>query len=165
MPHSSVRRRIAIVGAGPAGLSFALCAARLLPNYDVKVFEAGGEEAITGIGYTVQSPTLTALSSIVGDFARFREEICCTMWERIEVSVAPDTFNAFPMSKSFGSPRHVLIRALQDRVRKAGVDVEYNCSVDKEAIVQLVEDFALVIGADGKGSLVRQTLWGNLSGR
>ena len=62
--------RIAILGAGPAGLMFALLAKRRFPSWRVDVYEQNAPDATFGFGVVFSAGALAFLERDVPDFYR-----------------------------------------------------------------------------------------------
>ncbi len=144
--------RIAVVGAGPAGLLFALLLKRARPGDDIVVTEQNACGATFGFGVVFSRG---ALEFLARDAPELHAELAAVMesWpiQRIvhrDVAVDIDG-NGF---SAIG--RLQLLQLLGSQCEKAGVRIEYGRVLDSLAPLQ---DFDLVVGADGVNSLVRRT--------
>ena len=145
--------KIAVLGAGPAGLLFALLAKRRFPRWEVGVFEQNPPDATFGFGVVFSEGALGFLERDAPDLHR---ELASRMesWplQRIvhreeAVDIDGNGFSAIARLR--------LNQFLQTLAGEAGVRMEYG-----RAIASL-DEFAgcdLVVGADGINSLVRRTL-------
>jgi 2-polyprenyl-6-methoxyphenol hydroxylase-like FAD-dependent oxidoreductase len=145
--------RINIVGAGPAGLLFALLIKRRFPNWQVSVFEQNPPDATFGFGVVF---SLNALAFLDRDVSDFYEQLISRLesWpmQRIvhhdqRVDIDGNGFSAIG--------RLELNQFLQELCVKADVSIEYRRAV---ATLDEVEDCDLLVGADGGNSFVRQAL-------
>ena len=143
--------RIGIVGAGPAGLYFALLTKRRLPTADVVVVERNPADATFGFGVVFSERALAFLRD--GDAATFAvltRRMESWPHQRIrhqgeDVDIDGNGFSAIG--------RLDLLYLLQDLCRGAGVVMHFEHEItDLEGFA----DRDLVVGADGIGSSVRE---------
>src|SRR5215467_7196600 len=139
--------RIAVIGAGAAGLLFSLLAKRRYPAWQVSVFEQNPEGATYGFGVVFSDGALAflerdepELSRIVGAaMERWPMQRLVHRGERVDVDG-----NGFSAIGRLG-----LLRVLQDLCRRSGVEIRYGraiASLDELAWADLV------VGADGSNS-------------
>jgi 2-polyprenyl-6-methoxyphenol hydroxylase-like FAD-dependent oxidoreductase len=144
---------INIVGAGPAGLLFALLIRRRFPDWRVQVFEQNPPDATFGFGVVF---SLGALAFLERDVPDLHEQLTLRLesWpmQRIvhrdeRVDIDGNGFSAIG--------RLELNQFLQELCSNAGVKIEY-----RRIIISLEElkDCDLLVGADGGNSFVRRTL-------
>src|SRR5215831_15577871 len=119
--------RIAVVGAGAAGLLFSLLAKRRFPTWDVQTFEQNPEGATYGFGVVFSDGALAFLERDEPDLSRFLET-AMERWpmQRIvhrdeRVDVDGNGFSAIG--------RLALQQRLQGLCRRAGVGVRYGRAV------------------------------------
>src|SRR6266699_2311547 len=145
--------RVAVIGAGPAGLLFALLAKRRHPSWRIEVAEQNPEGATYGFGVVFSDGALAFLER---DEPRLSNTIQAAMesWpmQRIvhrdeRVDIDGNGFSAIG--------RLALQEILRNLCRDAGVRVEYGRTVT--ALDQLA-DADVVVGADGSNSFVRAAL-------
>ena len=145
--------KINIVGAGPAGLLFALLIKRRFPAWRISVFEQNPPDATFGFGVVF---SLNALAFLERDVPDFHEQLMARLesWpiQRIvhrdeRVDIDGNGFSAVG--------RLELNQFLQDLCVNAGVLIEYHRTV---AALQEVDDCDLLLGADGANSFVRRAL-------
>ena len=144
---------INIVGAGPAGLLFALLIKRRFPEWRVNVLEQNPPGATFGFGVVF---SLNALAFLERDVPDLHEQLISRLesWpmQRIvhrdeRVDIDGNGFSAIG--------RLELNQFLQELCAKAGVRVEYHRVV---AALDEVQECDLLIGADGANSFVRRAL-------
>ncbi len=149
----SLSVRINIVGAGPAGLLFALLIKRRFSDWRVDVLEQNPPDATFGFGVVF---SLNALAFLERDVPDLHEQLMARLesWpmQRIvhrdeRVDIDGNGFSAIG--------RLELNQFLQELCAKAGVQVEYNRVV---AALDEVQDCDLLVGADGANSFVRRAL-------
>lgn len=144
---------INIIGAGPAGLLFALLIKRRFPKWQVDVFEQNPPQATFGFGVVFSLNALAFLARDVADFhALLMPRLESWPMQRIvhrdeRVDIDGNGFSAIG--------RLELNQFLDGLCRGAGVGIEYERTVD--ALAQ-VKDCDLLVGADGANSLVRRAL-------
>ena len=150
---SSYFVKINVVGAGPAGLLFALLIKRRFPKWRVCVFEQNPPDATFGFGVVF---SLNALAFLERDVPDFHEQLVSRLesWpmQRIahrdeRVDIDGNGFSAIG--------RLELNQFLQELGAKAGVAIEYRRAI---AALDEVGDCDLLVGADGANSLVRRAL-------
>lgn len=142
--------RIHVVGAGPAGLFFALLAKRRNPRWDVRISEQNAAEATFGFGVVFSQGALAFLERDAADFHR-RLMARMESWpiQRIvhrgeRVDIDGNGFSAIA--------RLELNRFLQELCHDAGVSMQFGSTIDH------LPDADLVVGADGVNSVVRKQL-------
>jgi 2-polyprenyl-6-methoxyphenol hydroxylase-like FAD-dependent oxidoreductase len=145
--------KINIVGAGPAGLLFALLIKRRFPDWRVSIFEQNPPDATFGFGVVF---SLNALAFLERDVPDFHEQLVsrleCWPMQRIvhrdeRVDIDGNGFSA--------TGRLELNRFLQDLCASAGVGIAYRRIV---AALDAVKECDLLVGADGANSFVRRAL-------
>jgi anthraniloyl-CoA monooxygenase len=138
---------VEIVGAGPAGLYFAILLRKLDRGVDVRVLERNAPDATFGFGVVFSEETLGALRDadpethleITDTFAR---------WDRIDIRYQGRELSS--RGHSFSAiARKRLLEILQGRCRELGVTLEFGVEVEE------LPEADLVVGADGANSFVR----------
>src|SRR3989454_384483 len=145
--------RVAVIGAGPAGLLFSLLAKRRYPSWRIEVAEQNPEGATYGLGVVFPDgaraflePDEPQLSNILqAAMERWPMQRIVHRDERVDID--GNGFSAIG--------RLALQQILRNLCRDAGVRVEYGRSVT--ALDELAGADVLV-GADGSNSLVRAAL-------
>ncbi|HXJ08810.1 MAG TPA: FAD-dependent monooxygenase [Burkholderiales bacterium] len=144
--------RVAIVGAGPAGLYLAYLLKRRDRAADVRVFEQNPAGATFGFGVVFSDRALEFLRE---DDPQTYQAITPAMesWSDITLDLEGEGVAIDGVGFS-AVGRLELLRLLQKRVEAVGVAVRYERSV---ASLEELGDADLVVGADGVNSLVRRT--------
>ena len=141
--------KIIVVGAGPAGLLFALLTKRRRPGDEITVLEQNAADATFGFGVVFSRGALEFLSR---DEPRMHAELAIVTesWpmQRIvhrdeAIDIDGNGFSAVG--------RLQLLQLLQARCREAGVEMFFNTTVDPDALPRA----DLVVAADGVNSTVR----------
>jgi 2-polyprenyl-6-methoxyphenol hydroxylase-like FAD-dependent oxidoreductase len=158
MGHAvQTRMRIAILGAGPAGLYLSYLIKRRDPDADVTVFEQNPADATFGFGVVFSDRALEFLreddeetyAAIVPHMEAWRDITLVKGGERITIDGIG--FAAIGRLK--------LLQLLQARAASVRATAIYGCAVTSP---DELKDFDLVVGADGVNSLVRKTYAGEL---
>jgi 2-polyprenyl-6-methoxyphenol hydroxylase-like FAD-dependent oxidoreductase len=143
--------RIAVVGAGPAGLFFALLMKRARPADEILVMEQNPRDATFGFGVVFSRG---ALGFLERDEPQMHGRLAAAMesWPMQRIvhrGVAVDIDgNGFS-----GIARLKLLQILQAECEAAGVRLRFG-----ETVLDVPKGFDLVVGADGLNSLVRERL-------
>ena len=144
--------KVAIIGAGPAGLYLSYLLKRRRPTADVRVFEQNPANATFGFGVVFSD---RALEFLRADDPQTYDAITPAMesWSDITLDLEGRVVRIDGVGFS-AIGRLELLRLLQARTRVAGIRVEY------ERVIQSLDELGqtdLVVGADGVNSLVRRT--------
>jgi 2-polyprenyl-6-methoxyphenol hydroxylase-like FAD-dependent oxidoreductase len=144
--------RVAVIGAGPAGLYLSYLLKRRDRTIDVRVFEQNRANATFGFGVVFSDRALEFLREDdpeTYDAITPAMETWCDITLDLEGSVV--TIDGIGFS---AVGRLELLQILQERARAAGVSMQFD-----RPIVSLDEvgDADLIVGADGVNSLVRRT--------
>src|SRR5882672_87939 len=147
--------RVAIVGAGPAGLFFALLMKRRRPTDEILVIEQNPRGATFGFGVVFSRG---ALEFLARDEPQMHARLSAAMqsWPMqrivhrgVAVDIDGNGFSAIG--------RLELLHILQEECQKAGVRLEFDRPLSS---ISSFDDFHLVVGADGVNSVVRRELEG-----
>ncbi|MDQ6713765.1 MAG: FAD-dependent monooxygenase [Candidatus Dormibacteraeota bacterium] len=144
--------RYAVIGAGPAGLYFALLAKKANPSDEVLVVERNPPDATFGWGVVFSEETLGALRD--ADYESYTEiGESFARWNAIDIYYQ-DTKIRSRGHVFTGISRKVLLDILQRRCRALGVRLEFEREVRD---VGEFEGADVIIGSDGINGLVRRT--------
>jgi 2-polyprenyl-6-methoxyphenol hydroxylase-like FAD-dependent oxidoreductase len=144
---------IAVLGAGPAGLMFALLAKRRFPARAIRVFEQNPADATFGFGVVFSAGALEFLARDAPDLHRaLATRMQTWSMQRIvhrgeAIDIDGNGFSAIA--------RLELNRLLQTLARDAGVEIEYGRAIGS---LDELAGADLIVGADGVNSLVRRSL-------
>jgi 2-polyprenyl-6-methoxyphenol hydroxylase-like FAD-dependent oxidoreductase len=145
--------RINVVGAGPAGLLFALLIKRRFPSWNVQVFEQNPPDATFGFGVVFSHNALAFLERDVPDFhQQLATRLEAWPMQRIvhrdeRVDIDGNGFTAIG--------RLELNQFLQALCLDAGVTIDYEHVISS---FDEISDANLLVGADGANSFVRRAL-------
>jgi anthraniloyl-CoA monooxygenase len=141
--------RIAVVGAGPGGLFFAILARKLSRGADVTVFEQASEGAPRGWGVVFWPDLMEQVEAVDAPFAEALRKARYTWQDQvIGVQGSEVRFTA----SGFAMGRHLMQELLVDRAREVGVRIEFDRRIERLADL---EGFDLVVAADGVRSGLR----------
>ncbi|MBI3374075.1 MAG: FAD-dependent monooxygenase [Betaproteobacteria bacterium] len=142
--------RICIVGAGPAGLLFALLARRRRPDADIRVIEQNPSDATFGFGVVFSHGALEFLSR---DLPRMYVTLASRMetWPMQRI-VHRDVALDIDGNGFCAIGRLQLLQLLQGECARAGVTMSFGQSVES---VAALGDADLVVAADGANSKLR----------
>jgi anthraniloyl-CoA monooxygenase len=141
--------KIRIVGAGPAGLYFAILVKQHWPHADIAVYERHRADDTFGFGIVLSDETLANLrafdpeshAEIKANFAYWDD--IYTYFRGTEERSCGHGFS--------GIKRITLLQILQRRARKLGVELHYEAEADADGF----KDADLVVAADGVNSATR----------
>ncbi len=143
--------RIAIVGAGPAGLYLARLIKRARPNLDVKVFEQNPEGATWGFGVGLGGRTRQQIEAADPDVHdRITAAMLFSSRQRIHLDGAERTID---YADSLGAIERLrLLEIILSAARESGVEVSYDTRIETPGDLA---DFDLIVAADGANSVIR----------
>ncbi len=144
--------RIDILGAGPAGLYFAILMKKADPRHEIRVFERNAPDATFGFGVVFSEGSLDELEA-----ADYESYVTITdafaKWNPLDVRYRGSTTRVRGNVFS-GVERKELLRILQARAQSLGVALTFEHEVDS---IDAHMEADLVVGADGANSLTRRS--------
>ncbi len=144
--------RIAILGAGPAGLYLSYLIKRRRPDADVMLIEQNPAGATFGFGVVFSD---RALEFLRDDDPETYAAIASQMESWNDMTLVHRNERVVIDGIGFAAiGRLKLLQLLQERVRSAGIEPEFGRVVKSLDEIGLAD---LVVGADGVNSLVRHT--------
>jgi 2-polyprenyl-6-methoxyphenol hydroxylase-like FAD-dependent oxidoreductase len=144
--------RIAILGAGPAGLYLAYLLKRRRPDADITIVEQNPADATFGFGVVFSDRALEFLRD--GDEATFAA-IAPQMESWNDITLVHKNERVVIDGIGFAAiGRLKLLQLLQQRVRSVGIEPMFSHAVTS---LDEFDGVDLVVGADGVNSLVRRT--------
>ena len=140
--------RIGIVGAGPAGMLFALLAKRRRPDLDIRIVEQNAPDATFGFGVVLSHG---ALEFLARDAPGLHASLCEAMetWP-IQRIVHRDTSVDIDGNGFCAIGRLALLQMLRAECTRLGVEIAVGVRLTSLATFA---DCALVVGADGVNSI------------
>ncbi|TMH01884.1 MAG: monooxygenase [Betaproteobacteria bacterium] len=144
--------KIAVIGAGPAGLYFAMLAKKHDPSHEIRVYEQNPQGATYGWGVVFSDIGLGFLEEADPEFfAEFtaHHEKC----DYMEV-VHRGTHVQIHGNHFSRTARIDMLNTLQRACRRVGVQIEYGTRIDE--VQSLAREVDLVVAADGGNSAVRR---------
>lgn len=148
MPRSM---KIGIVGAGPAGLYFALLMKKQNPAHEIQVVEQNAADATYGWGVVFSDRALSFLAA--GDEQSYLDiERRLETWDDQAIVHQGQKVRIDGLGFS-GIARIELLRILQDHCRRLGVELRFGTRL---ADLGPLRSCDLIVGADGANSVVRE---------
>ncbi len=143
--------KIGIVGAGPAGLYFALRTKRREPGHEITVVEQNPPGATFGFGVVFSDQALEKVRQADPEFYRALD----TRMERWRDLTIVQKDERVPIDgNGFAAVGRLdLLQLLQGLCGEAGVAVEFNTQLSS---LKRFEGYDLIVGADGVNSMVRE---------
>jgi 2-polyprenyl-6-methoxyphenol hydroxylase-like FAD-dependent oxidoreductase len=144
--------RVVIVGAGPAGLYLSILLKRAPFVTELRVIEQNAPNSTFGFGVVFSA---SALEFLKGDDPQIHAELTPDLerWDDVRIVHAGQSITVDGTGfTAVGRLR--LLQLFQKEVERAGVTVEYNRVLRD---VGELEDFDLIVGADGLNSVVRKS--------
>lgn len=143
--------KIAVIGAGPAGLFFSLLMKKHNPAHEIRVYEQNPADATYGWGVVFSDVALAFLREADEEF--YREFTAnherCDYMEVIHQGIRVQLHN----NHFSRAARIDLLHTLQRACESVGVDVQYRSRVDD---VHTLADVDLIVAADGANSATRK---------
>jgi 2-polyprenyl-6-methoxyphenol hydroxylase-like FAD-dependent oxidoreductase len=147
--------KIAVAGAGPAGLLFALLAKRRRPDADVQVFEQNAADATFGFGVVFSHGALEFLARDAPVMHATLSRVMET-WPMQRI-VHRDTVVDIDGNGFCAIGRLALLTLLQRECADAGVRLSFGTTVDS---IERLAGSDLVVAADGVNSRLRSAAFG-----
>ncbi len=144
--------KIAIVGAGPAGLYFADLMKRENPAHEICIFEQNPKGATWGFGVVFSDRALEFLRADDEDLYQYLMPHMET-WPDLTI-VHKDVQVAIDGNGFASIGRLKLLNLLQNRAEARGVDIRYETPIQS---LEEISDADLIVGCDGANSVVRNT--------
>lgn len=143
--------KISIIGAGPAGLYFAILMRQADPSHDVVVYERDGADDTFGWGIVFSDQTFAYLRD--SDEPSFHEIIsACQTWDSLDVVHRGEKMSIHG-NRFSGIARIAFLKILQRRATALGVDLRYHTPIADAAAAGSPD---LLVAADGANSVIRQ---------
>jgi 2-polyprenyl-6-methoxyphenol hydroxylase-like FAD-dependent oxidoreductase len=144
--------RIAVLGAGPAGLLFAALRKQRHPQDEIVVFEQNPADATFGFGVVFSD---RALDFLRDDDPDTHAALMPALEKWSDITVVHRNQNIVIDGIGFAAiERMALLRILQRRARDVGVVPRYGHTITE---LNELQGYDLIVGADGINSLVRRT--------
>jgi 2-polyprenyl-6-methoxyphenol hydroxylase-like FAD-dependent oxidoreductase len=145
--------RVAILGAGPAGLYLAYLIKRRQAHANIRMFEQNAPDATFGFGVVFSDRALEFLADDDPDtHAAIVPQL--ETWDDITLDLRGTRVTIDGIGFA-AIGRLKLLELLQQRARSAGVEPTYQRTITR---LEELGDADLVVGADGVNSLVRRML-------
>ena len=142
--------RITIVGAGPAGLYFALLMKQADPSHEITVLERDGADDTFGWGIVFSDQTFAYLRD--SDAPSFDELVASReTWDNVDVVHRHQKISIHG-NRFSGIARITFLKILQRRAAALGVRLRFRANVSD---VSQLPPADLLVGADGANSAVR----------
>ncbi len=143
--------KIGIVGAGPAGLYFALRAKQREPSHEITVVEQNPPDATFGFGVVFSDQALEKVRRADPAFYRVLDSRM-ERWRDLTI-VQKDERVAIDGNGFAAVGRLELLQLLQGMCAEAGVNIEFSTPLTS---LDRFEGCDLIVGADGVNSMVRE---------
>jgi anthraniloyl-CoA monooxygenase len=143
--------KIAIVGAGPAGLYFSILMKRSFPAHAITVYERNRPDDTFGFGVVFSDETLDNIERAdPATFAALKSEF--SYWDDIEINFK-GVKRRVGGNGFCGCARARLLAILQRQARSLGVELAFGNEVEDVGAIPA----DLIVAADGLNSRVRET--------
>jgi anthraniloyl-CoA monooxygenase len=145
--------KVAVLGAGPAGLYFAISMKRRNPAHEITVFERNKPDDTFGWGVVLSAETLDNLAANDAVSAAWIREYFA-YWD--DIAVIHKGVRTVSTGHGFcGIGRKRLLLLLQRRARDLGIELVFETEIDDPKPYMATHD--LVVAADGLNSRSRAT--------
>jgi len=158
------QKRIAIVGAGVAGMALAILATK--KGYQVSLYERNSDISSLGAGVTLWSNAMFVLQQMglekdinrVAGTPHFMRQFNQDGVKLAELDI--EEVNRLSGYPSVSILRRDLMHILAKALEHLEVKIQFNAAIEAQDIEVLKQDYELVVGADGRmNSVVRQSLF------
>src|SRR5260370_12279364 len=141
---------INIVGAGPAGLYFALLMKKADPSATITVYERDGADDTFGWGIVFSDQTFSYLRD--SDAPSYEEIVAsCETWDNVDV-IHRDEKVSIRGNRVSGIARIAFLKILHPPAQALGVDLRFHANISD---VLRLPPADLLVGADGANGLGR----------
>ena len=144
--------KINIIGAGPAGLYFAILMKKADPSHQIQIYERNGPDDTFGWGVVFSGKTLAHLKSADEESHR-AITASFEAWDNVDV-VHGDSEISIHGNSFSGIGRLALLKILQARAEELGVNISFQKEISDVATLHTSSD--LLVAADGVNSTVRR---------
>jgi 2-polyprenyl-6-methoxyphenol hydroxylase-like FAD-dependent oxidoreductase len=143
--------KIGILGGGPVGLYFALLMKKQSPTHDIRIVEQNPAGATYGWGVVFSDRALSYLEASDPD-SYHQIEQRLQAWDDQAIVLKGQKIRIDGLGFS-GISRIELLRILQERCRRLGVELQFDTRLTNLSHLQNCD---LIVGADGVNSVVRE---------
>lgn len=157
-------KKIAIVGAGVAGIAFGILATR--QGHQVRLFERGRNVSRMGAGVTLWPNAMFVLQKTgLSEKVQHAGGTPSMMRQFDRNGDLQTQFDILAVNSICGFPsvtilRRELMGLLASKLESLGGGITFNCAISAADVMKLSDAFDLVVGADGRmDSVVRQALY------
>ena len=146
--------KIAVIGAGPSGLYFAISMKLRNPDHEIDIYERNGPDDTFGWGVVLSDETMGHLEASDPESARLMAAEY-THWDDIDVHIKGQVISSSGHG-FIGIGRQKLLNILQSRAENLGVGLHFHHEIEVADTLERFEGADLIIAADGSNSKIRQ---------
>ena len=146
--------KIAVIGAGPGGLYFALLTKKRMPQAQIEVYEQNRADDTFGFGVVFSDETLDEfLSRDPKSYEMIKDHFA--YWQ--DIVIEHEGARTVVGGNGFaGCSRKTLLELLQTRCREEGVNLHFQAPIDPATFEERFKDSDLILVADGVNSQIRK---------